>query len=156
MYEIKSYQEKMKDKFVSNLVGLFPNSEKRIRVWAEVDKYKWKEDESVWNQAKGKSAPQYEVHFDNEFICFIDSSKSDRYNLGEFLANIRKLYIEKKIFVNVEMYAVKQAEQEALLEKQEAVAVPKPENEAETIIVDVIKKQAKKRKRKIKLVNAKS
>lgn len=155
MYEIKSYQEKMKDKFVSNLVGMFPNSQKRIRVVAEVDKYKYKEDESVWNQQKGRTAPQYEAYFDNEFVCFIDSGKSDRFNLGEFLANIRKLYLEQKIFVNVEMYAVKQAEKE-MLEQKEELLVPKPENEAESTIVEVVKKQAKKRKRKVKFVNAKS
>ena len=145
----------MKDKFVSNLVGLFPNTEKRISVWAEVDKYRWKEDENVWNQQKGRTAPQYEVHFDGEFVCFLDSSKSDRYNLSEFLSNIKKLYLEQKIFIHTQMYEVKKAEKEAL-NKQDDVLVPKPENEAEEIIVDVVKKQAKKRKRKVKLVNAKS
>jgi hypothetical protein len=154
MYEIKAYQDKMKDKFVSNLIGLFPNSEKRISVWAEVDKYKH-EDEGIWNQAKGRTAPQYEVHFDGEFVCFIDGQKSDRYNLSEFLSNIKKLYLEKKIYVNVEMYAVKQAEQEALDTKPDLL-VPAPSNEAEATIVEVVKKQAKKRKRKVKLVNAKS
>lgn len=155
MYEIKAYQDKMKDKFVDNLLLMFPNAEKRISVWAEVDKYRWKEDEEIWNQAKGRTAAQYEVHFDNEFVCFIDAGKSDRYNLSEFLSNIKKLYLEKKIYVNVEMYAVKQAEQEALDTKPDLL-VPAPSNEAEATIVEVVKKQAKKRKRKVKLVNAKS
>jgi hypothetical protein len=148
MYEIKSYQNKMKDKFVSNLVGVFPNSEKRITIWAEVDKYKH-EEEDIWNQAKGRTAPQYEVHFDGEFVCFIDSSKSDRYNLSEFLGNIRQLYSSGKIFVHPEMYEVKQAEKEALEHKEDLI-VPTPTNEAEATIVEVVKKQAKKRKRKVK------
>lgn len=148
MYEIKSYQNKMKDKFVSNLTGVFPNSDKRITIWAEVDKYKH-EEEDVWNQAKGKTAPQYEVHFDGEFVCFIDASKSDRYNLSEFLSNIKVLYSSGKIFVHPEMYEVKQAEKEALEQKEDLI-VPTPTNEAEATIVEVVKKQAKKRKRKVK------
>lgn len=148
MYEIKSYQNKMKDKFVSNLVGVFPNSEKRITIWAEVDKYKH-EEEGVWNQAKGRTAPQYEVNFDGEFVCFVDAGKSDRYNLSEFLSNIKVLYTSGKIFVHPEMYEVKQAEKEALEQKEDLI-IPTPTNEAEATIVEVIKKQSKKRKRKVK------
>lgn len=150
MYEIKNYQNKMKDKFVSNLTAIFPKAEKRIRIWAEVDKYTWKEEESVWNQKRGNTAPQYEVHFDGEFVCFIDSNKSDRYNLSEFLINIKSLYQNGKIFIHPEMYEIKQAEKEAL-EKKEDLIVPTPINESEALIVEVIKKQAKKRKRKVKL-----
>lgn len=138
----------MKDKFVSNLTGLFPNSEKRITIWADVDKYKH-EEEDVWNQAKGRTAPQYEVHFDGEFVCFIDAGKSDRYNLSEFLTNFKRLYVMGKIFIHPEMYEVKQAEKEALEQKEDLI-IPTPTNEAEATIVEVIKKQSKKRKRKVK------
>jgi len=148
MNAIKSYQNKMKDRFVDNLSSMFPNSDKRIRVWAEIDKYKWKEDDDVWKQKKGITAPQYEVHFDGEFVCFIDSQKTEKYNLSEFLINIRKLYRDGKIFVNVEMYEVKKAEAEAK-NKVSDLIIPKAENEAEAMIVETIKKQAKKRGRKV-------
>lgn len=140
----------MKDKFVSNLIEIFPKAEKRLAIWAEVDKYRH-DDESVWSQAKGRTAPQYEVHFDGEFVCFIDANKSDRYNLSEFLGNIKRLYEEGKLFVHTEMYEIKQAEKESL-EKKDDLLVPTPTNEAEATIVEVVKKQAKKRKRKVKLI----
>ena len=133
-----------------NLRSLFPNAEKRIAIWAETEKYHWKEDESVWNQKKGRTAPQYEAHFDGEFVCFIDSSKSDKYNVSEFLINIRKLYVDGKIFVNQEMYEVMKAKREAESQK-DVLEVPKPVNEAEKMIVETIKKQAKRRKRKVRV-----
>lgn len=138
------------DKLVHNLSSLFPNAKKRIAIWAEVDKYKWKEDETVWNQKKGRTAPQYEASFDGEFVCFIDSSKSEKYNISEFLINIRKLYADNKIFVNPEMYEVVKAKKEAE-NKEPDLIVPKAENEAEEMIVKTIKKQAKRRKRKVKI-----
>ncbi len=150
MYEIKTYQNKMKDIFVNNLTGTFPNCEKRLSIWAEVDKFKWKEDESVWNQAKGKTAPQYEVHFDSEFVCFLDSGKSDKYNVYEFLLNIKKLYQEGKIYVHTEMYAVKEAELQEKRDK-DVLEIPEATNEGEAIMVEVIKKQAKRKKRKTKI-----
>ena len=140
----------MKDKFISNLSQLFPNCSKRISIWAETDKYHWKEEESVWNQKKGNTAPQYEIHFDREFVCFLDSNNSESYNTSEFLLNIKKLYMQGKIFIHEEMYAVKEAELEEKNRPKE-VEVPKPRSEAEDVIVQVVKKQAKRRGRKVKL-----
>lgn len=147
---IRSYKERIKESLVNNLSSIFPDSKKRLTIWAETEKYRFGEDESVWNQEKGKTAPQYEATFDREFVCFIDSSKSDKYNISEFLINIRKLYNDGKIFVHPEMYEIKKAQQESENKDSELI-VPKPVNEAEDIIVQTIKKQAKKRKRKIKL-----
>ncbi len=44
----------------------------RFVVISELEKYRWKEDESVWSQKRGKSAEQYEVYFDSELFVFSD------------------------------------------------------------------------------------
>ena len=145
---MSDFGTEMKDLIVSNIGGTFPKTSERLAVWAETDKYKWKEDESVWNQKRGRTAPQYEAYFDNQFICFFDSSKSKRFCLMTFLSALNELYKEGKIYVHPEIYAVKEAERQALADK-DILEIPKARNEAEEMIVNVIKKQSKRKKRKV-------
>lgn len=144
-----TFKEDMKDLCVNNLMSVFPDSHNRISIWAETDKYNWKEDESVWKQKRGIDAPQFEAYFDGQFICFMDSNKGNRYNLIEFLNNIKRLYKEGKIFVNKEMYAVRDAEEAAKQEKAKNVIIPKATTPEERMIVHVLKKSAKKKGKKV-------
>lgn len=144
-----SYQQDITKLILSNLAVTFPNADKRLRIWAETDKYHWKEDKSVWDQKKGNTAPQFESHFDGEFISFIDSNLSQAENLVTFLENIRKLYVERKIFIHEEMYEI-EAAKKADASKAEEVVIPTARNEIESVVVDVLTKHAKKRGRKVK------
>lgn len=143
---MQNFATDIKDTIVGHLGETFPKADKRVYVLAETDKYKWKEDETIWNQKKGKTAPQYEGYFDGEFVCFMDSAKGKQHNLIEYLQGIKKLYQQGKIFVHQEMYDVKLAEAN---KKKEDLIVPKARSEAEGLIVESIKKSAKKRKRKV-------
>jgi len=134
-------------RLLGELVSMFPNAHKRLRVWAETEKYKWKEDESVWNQKKEKVSPQFETHFDREFICFIDGSKIDQ-GAVDFLTALRALYISRKIFIHEEMYAIEDAKR-AEENKLPDLVIPEARNEVEQAIVETVKKKAKKRKRKV-------
>jgi len=145
---MQAFQDDIKRSILSNISVIFPNADKRLAIWAETEKYRWKEDESVWNQKRGNTAPQYEAHFDGEFICFIDSSLGVSSNLVEFLTNLKKLFSERKIFIHEEMYAV-EAAKKAEANKQEDLVIPKSTSEADEVIVKVIKKHAKKRGRKV-------
>ena len=82
------------------------------------------------------------------FICFFDSSKSKQFCLMTFLSALNELYKEGKIYVHPEIYAVKEAERQALADK-DVLEIPKARNEAEEMIVNVIKKQSKRKKRKV-------
>ena len=42
---MSDFGTEMKDLIVSNIGGTFPKTLERLAVWAETDKYKWKEDE---------------------------------------------------------------------------------------------------------------
>lgn len=141
--------KEIKEHLVNQLSGTFPDADKRVAVWAETDKYHWKEDQSVWNQKKGNTAPQYEAYMDGEFVCFIDTSKGTQYNVIEFLENIKKLYSSGKIFVHKEMYEIKAAEMKAKTDKQNEVIVPKATTPEEKMIVHVLDKAAKKRGKKV-------
>lgn len=141
-----AFAKDIKKLIVQNISQTFPNVEKRLSVWAETDKYNWKEDESVWNQKKGKTAPQFEAYFDGQFICFMDESNGRSYNLIEFLNGIKKLYLEKKIFVHQEMYEVIDAQKQAA---DKPIEVPKATSEADEMIIKVVEKHAKKRGKKV-------
>lgn len=146
-----SYQTDITQLILSNLAFTFPNSSNRLRIWAETDKYYWKEDESVYNQKKGTTAPQFEAHFDGEFISFIDGNLSQSENLVIFLENLKKLFVERKIFIHEEMYKVEAAKKEEARAKEPDVVIPKARNEVEGMVVDVLTKHAKKRGRKVKI-----
>lgn len=119
----------------------------RLAIWAEVDKYRWKEDESVWRQKKGLSPTSYEVSFDGEFVCFFDTSETLDKAYVNVLEGIRKLYSEGKIFFNKELYAVREAE----LTAQKTVEMDAPTTPEDKIITEVVKKQANRSGKKVKL-----
>lgn len=145
---MSDFGTRMKDLIISEIGGTFPDTPKRLAVWAETDKYKWKEDESVWKQKRELTAPQFEVHFDGEFVCFFDSARGERHCLVTFLSALNELYKAEKIFVHVGIYEIKEAERLAKAQN-DVLEIPKARNEAEEMVVRVIKKQAKKKKRKV-------
>lgn len=147
---MSNFGKDIKDLFVNNL-SMFPNASKRIRVWVETEKYRWKEDESVYNQKKGKTAPQYEVYFDSEFVCFIDSEKGKSMALITFLEAIRDLYKQEKIYINTEMYQVKQAVEEEKNRKLTTIELQKPTTPEDKMLTEIVKKSAKKRGKKVVL-----
>ena len=78
----------------------------RLQIVSELDKYRWKEDESVWKQKRGLSAYQYEVYFDGVFVCDFGSDAGlDKAYLA-VLEGLLKLYKDKRIFWNKELYEV--------------------------------------------------
>jgi len=131
----------------NRLVGIFPNANKRISIWAETDKYRWKEDESVWKQKRGMTPNEFEAYFDGEFICFMKESDGLNYNLILFLNKIKEMYRLGKIFVNQEMYKVREAEEQAKQEAAKKIEVPKATTPEEKIVLEVLKRTVKKGKK---------
>lgn len=142
----------MKDKIVHELGGTFQNIEKRIHIVAEIDKYRWKEDESVWNQKMEKSSMQYECSLDGTFVCFMGEEKSERQTWVDFLTALKELIRKGQVFAHVEMYKIKEAEEEERVRKSKIVEIPEAHTPEEKIIADVLVQQVKKKGRKVKRV----
>lgn len=121
-----------------------PNFTNRIRVTSDTDKYKWKEDESVWSQKRGLSALSYEVLFDGEFICFFDLNDDMGTAIKRALIGFREQFQRENLFVNPQMYEVIKAQREAK-EKAELDNIPKPTSEAEELLAKVIKRKRRKK-----------
>lgn len=148
----RTFAEEISDRIVRELSGTFPRMEHRIRTMAETDKYRWKEDESVWKQKRGIDSKKFECYMDGEFVCFFDEALGEQENWKIFLEAFKNLYKTGKIFVHEELYKVKQAEIEAKKEKENVVDVPTATTPEEKQIASVLIKHLKKRGKKIRRV----
>jgi hypothetical protein len=115
----------------------------RLRVIAEVEKYRWKEDESVWSQKRERSPLQYEVYFDDEFVCFFGLEDTQDQAYIRVMENLLKLYKEKKIYWNTFLYEFNKPEKKVVKEKE----ATSPE---EKIIKEAFKRADKKKGKRAK------
>jgi len=145
-----TFSKLVADKLDHELGGTFKNLTKRIRIWSEVDKYNWKEDESVWRQKREKDAKDYEIYFDGEFVTFVSDKDGVQHGYLKVLEGLRDLYKEGKIFVNEEMYKVREAEEEEKRKKAKEVELPKATTPEEKVVAGAIEKMAKKKGKKVK------
>lgn len=135
--------------FIGELEPIFPNAKNRLRVWADVDKFNWKEDEDIWKQQRGLNKKEYEIYFDREFITSF--SESDEFPIvrNNFFKAMRDLYKSGKIFVHEQMYAVKDEEEKQKrleMEKAELESIPQARNAQEELVRDVIIRSKKRKK----------
>lgn len=117
----------------------------RLKVISELEKYRYKEDESVWKQKRGTAAYQYEVYFDDEFVCFFGADEGIDVAYLKVLEGLLKLYKEKKIFWNKELYDVYYPKT-----KPEEIKLPEATTPEEKIVREVYKRQAKRKGKRVK------
>lgn len=143
-----SLSTRVSDKINHEIGEVFKNTPKRLRIWSDVDKFNWKEDESIWKQHKGLASKEYEIYFDREFLCTFSDKQTLEDIVIVFLNSLKRLYKEGQIYVHEEVYKVKdeEARQKRLAqEAAELAAVPQATSREEEIVRDVVVK-TKKRK----------
>lgn len=136
------------DKILKEMNGIFPNASTRLRIWSDVDKFNWKEDEDIWKQKTGRVSKEYEIYFDREYLCMFSEDDSVDQAYLIFLNSLKRAYKEEKIYVNEQMYVIKDEEAKIKSEAQfqaEIEAIPKARNSQEEIVREVVVK-TKKRK----------
>lgn len=127
--------DQVQREFAFSLIG-------RLRIDAELEKYRWKEDESVWAQKRDKAPLQYEVYFDTEFVCFFGLEDSQDQAYLKVMEALLKLYKDKKIYWNKVLYEVNKPEEKTETKLPEATT---PE---EKIVKETFKRiRSKKGKR---------
>lgn len=97
----KPYFTEPKREFIASIQHHFQfDISKRVSLIADVNHFKYLEDQSVWNQARQKTPNTIEVYWDGVWICdFNDRQTKDQINLN-FLRGFTKLYEEGKIYLN--------------------------------------------------------
>lgn len=126
-----------------------PNLKSRFRVWSEKDKYRWKEDESVWKQVRGLSYEQYEVYFDGEFVCFFDLGMTMDQTVLEVMKGLIPLFKSGKVFINESMYEVRALKAAEDRKKAHEIEIAAPTTPEEKILAEVLTRVAKKRNKKV-------
>jgi hypothetical protein len=117
----------------------------RLVIVPEVDKYRIKEDESIFNQVKTEKY-DYEVYFDGEYVsAFNIDDKPERARIG-VLKGLKTLYKAGKIHWNLFLYDIdkQKAKDKAELEKvQRKAKRKKPKTKEEKIVTAGIEKALK-------------
>ncbi len=75
----------------------------RLVVIPEVDKYKIKEDSSIFDQVK-KEKYEYEVYFDGEYVSGFNTTENPLVARINVLKGLKRLYSEGKIHWNQKQY----------------------------------------------------
>lgn len=126
----------------------FPLDE-RFKVVAEVEKYKVGEDESVWSQSKGRSPHEFEAYFDGEFVCFFSQRESTTQIRLKILTGLRDLYKQDKIVFNPNIKKIREEEERLRQAKESVVEYSGITSPEEKILLDVVKRQHKKRGKRV-------
>lgn len=140
---MKTNSKEILEHLDQSLSGTFPNFIKRARIVSETEKYKYKEDESVWRQQKGLSVMAYEAYMDGEFLCFFNEDEGKTEVYIKVLEGIKKGIQEGRLYVNPEMYAIKEAEQDKKNRLANTVVLEKATTPEEKIMNATIRKNAK-------------
>lgn len=133
----------------SKLPFKVPDFSMRMGIWSETEKYRWKEDESVWNQVKGLAKEAYEVYFDGEFVCFFDLSMTMEQVVIEIMQGMSKLFKEEKIYLNPETYRViakQKAEEQKIIDDALKTKVRNASTPEEKILGEALLRAKNKRK----------
>lgn len=146
-----SFANSLADRIIRELPQ-FPNMIKRLRIYSETEKYNWREDESVWAQKRGKTPEEGDVYMDREWVSAYNVKDGENKAFTLFLEGLRDLYSKGKIFINESAYIIKEEQDKIKEQNEKALEIPEARNEIEGMIVESVKKEAKKRRRKIKMV----
>lgn len=72
----------------------------RVSIFADVEKFRWKDDESVWAQKREKAPQVFSIYFDYEFVCYFDTSHDIKLFMLSFWKGLKELYKSNRIRLN--------------------------------------------------------
>jgi hypothetical protein len=115
----------------------------RITIKSDLSQFNWKEDESVWRQARGKAVEYYELYWDSVWICdFVQGEPKESVEF-KFLTGFSNCYKTGLVTLNdpnikteLDQFLEAESKRDKGLEAIEAL----PEtNEQEHIVKEVLK-----------------
>lgn len=96
---LSTFERYVKTELVKHFVPSV-DAGKRLRVVADLSKYRFMGDESIWRQKRGRESKVCTVYFDDEFVCGLNEKTSREELILDFYRGIKKLVEEDKIIVN--------------------------------------------------------
>lgn len=145
-----------KEKFISIVRGVFGfDLTERISLIADVNHFKLKEDESVWEQAKGERPNFIEVYWDGVWICDFTDKESPALVRVRFLKGFAKAYEENKVGLNTPKELVDSEAQRIIDDEIKKLKNTKVKSQEDAISnevqIDLLKEKKKPKGKKKKL-----
>lgn len=116
----------------------------RVTVLADIEQYKYKEDESVWQQKKGINPHYFSVFWDLVHVCGFDERTPVEFFMVDFWKNFKRLYKEGKVSLNgqpiIKDDTLKESDK---VDKKKIEALPES-NKTQKMAKEVIKRLSNK------------
>lgn len=137
----------------------------RVTVRADINTFKYKEDESVWKQFRGKTARYFEAYFDGMNICDFTDAEPQLAIVTKFMVGLRNCLLTGKVHINptqaqqekavaavIEEKKIDENEDRKKLEKIDNMALERKEDKIrQKLLKRVVAKKIEKKKRKGRL-----
>lgn len=117
------------------------NIKDRIRIIADLEKFRFGEDPYLWSQNKGYTPKEFTLYWDEEFVCRFSTAHHIEFVLHLFWTGLREAYKAKKIGI-IEPLPDPEDETKKALERLEKMKLTTPE---EKMSKDVVKKLIKRK-----------
>lgn len=146
-----------KDLFIQLVSGDFDTKDwnDRLQLIADVNHFKYMEDESVWMQARGRLSNWFEVYFDGVWICdFTDDDNTATVRL-KFLKGFMDKYEKGEITLNTKKELTDHDIESVVDKTLRDLKSEKPKTEEDHIINEVVTELLEDKKRPKKVNNLK-
>lgn len=134
----------LKNRIISELKHHFSSEykiENRIRIIGDLEKFNYKEDESLWNQAKGYVPRDFSLYWDDEFICRFNTTHHIEFVLSLFWVGLREAYKSHKIGL-IERLPDPEDEVKKAIERVDRMKLTTPvEKQARDVVKKLIKRK---------------
>jgi hypothetical protein len=95
------------------------NFKDRITVVSDLEMFRWKEDEYIWEQKRGKIVTHYSIYLDEHFVSGFDEDWIAQRIMLDFWKGLKTLVKNNKVALNV--YQNKERQEIEEIERKEEV-----------------------------------
>lgn len=132
----------------------------RITVRADVNQFNYKEDESVWKQAREKAPHYMELYWDDVWICDFNEKELIEATVHKFLVGFRNAYESDQVHLQSPSEFKEQKERDHLDEQVKKIKAEMSEKTTEDklakkAVVELLEEKKEKRNKMRKKINSK-
>ena len=113
----------------------------RVKIVGDLEKYRYKDDESLWKQAKGYVPKDYSLYWDDEFICRFNTHHHIEFVLSLFWTGLREAYKSHKIGLLERLPDPEDKVKEALKRVDDMKLTTPIEKQAKEVVKKLIKRK---------------
>lgn len=137
-------------KLILSELGDGPNFDfkNRLQIVSDIEMFRWKEDEYIWSQKRGKIVSHYSIYLDEHFVSGFDEDWIAERIMLDFWKGLKTLVSAGKVklnkYENIERQQIEEItkKEEEKEEKERIDALPEA-NETQKLAKEVVKRVSK-------------